>query len=166
MHVIRIDEDVMQRLQSLAIDLDLVFGSPNDVLKHVLEINDNRARALVSCNNLPKAERRRTRRRPTASGSVLLRDHVANGEIDAGVQLGYYHLRGRTYSKSFYEAREFPVVLFDADGYVVISSPQEVDENPAISIAANINVINNIENLPGYIRCSHSHNRLFEMQGA
>ena len=159
MPVIRVDEDVMQRLQSLAVEFDLVFGSPNDVLKRVLDINDDKRYMDVFTETPPNTQRRRARRRATASGSVLLRDHIANGEIDAGVRLGYYHLRGRTYTKSFYEANEYPVALFDADGYVIISSAQEVDGNPAISISANINVMNNIESLPGYVRCAHIHSR-------
>ena len=159
MPMIRVDEEVMHRLQSLAVDLGLVFGSPNDVLRCVLEVDDDTAMNIVNRETLSNTQRRRTSRRPTASGSVLLREHIATGEIDAGVRLGYYHLRGRTYSKSFYEADEYPVVLFDAVGYVIIGSPQEVDANSAISIAANINVMNNIENLPGYVRCAHTHNR-------
>lgn len=160
MPVIRVDEDVMQRLQSLAVEFGLVFGSPNDVLKRVLEINDDRRAIDIVNRELPSnMQRRRARRRATASGSVLLREHIANGEIDAGVRLGYYHLRGRTYTKSFYEADEYPVALFDAEGYVIIGSSQEIDGNPTISISANINVMNNIESLPGYVRCDHTHNR-------
>ena len=158
MPVIRVDDEVMQRLQFIAVDLGLVFGSPNDVLRKVLfETSGNSA--LGSRENPSNVERTRTRRRRTASGSVLLREHIAEGLIDAKVKLGYYHLRGRTYAKSFIESNDFPVVLFDTKGFVIINSAQAIEENTAIDVGVNINVLNNIENLPGYTHCNHTHSR-------
>ena len=158
MPVIRVDDDVMQRLQLLAVEMRLVFGSPNDVLRKVL-LETNTNGTLVSHPIPTNTERTKTRRRRTASGSVLLREHVSDGSIDANVKLGYYHLRGRTYSKSFLESNVFPVVFFDTDGFVVLNSAQDVENNAAIDVGMNVSVLNNIVNLPGYIRCNHTHSR-------
>ena len=158
MPVIRVDDDVMQRLQFLAVELGLVFGSPNDVLRNVLfdTVADS---AYASREGSINVQRTRTRRRRTASGSVLLREHISEGSIDATVKLGYYHLRGRTYAKSFFESNEYPVALFDTKGFVIIDSAQAIEENLAIDVGVNINVLNNIENLPEYTQCNHTHSR-------
>lgn len=156
---IRVDDAVMKALQKQAVDLDLVFGSPNDVLRQMLGLGNN--------NTLPRYEDRRSftssnqrvRRRRTATGSVLLRDHIADGTINPDVKVGYYHQQGRSYSKSFYESRQYPAALFDGDGFVIIKSAREIDENPDITVGANLNVRNNINTLPGYVRSKLTHSR-------
>lgn len=157
MPVIRIDDDVMQRLQKLAVELGLVFGSPNDVLKRLLDMEErgNMYSDVASANH----EHIKTRRRRTASGSALLREHIASGEIDDSVKFGYYHSLGHTYTKSFVESNHYPVALFDPSGFVVINSGQDIDGNSNIKVGANVDVLINIENLPGYIRCNHVHIR-------
>ncbi len=46
--VIRIDEQVMDKLQKEAIRLGLVFGTPNEVLRAILDLNANEKGALGS----------------------------------------------------------------------------------------------------------------------
>ena len=40
---IRVDDDVMNKLKELAVEMGLVFKTPNEVLKRVLEIEDMRS---------------------------------------------------------------------------------------------------------------------------
>ena len=161
MPTIRIDDDVMRDLQRRAVGLGLVFGSPNDVLRHVLGLNEE-SLAVRSADALTNdydgatavrstpSRRRRTR---TASGSVLLRQHQEAGEILSEVKRGLYHRDGRGFAQS----SEYPVAFFDPEGYVIINSEQDISGNAKIEVGANVSVRDGIKSLPGYVRCEHSH---------
>ncbi len=164
MPTIQIDNDVMKALEKCAIERGLVFGSPNDVLRQILGIDDievfvseqgwhsdsdtSSAEPLV-----PSPMRQRRRRRNTASGSVLLRDHIASGKIDPSIKRGLYHLNGRNFAQS----QEYPVVFFDPEGYIIINSEEEIRNAPDIDVGANVMIRNGIDKMDGYVRCGHSH---------
>lgn len=164
MPAIQIDNDVMKALEKCAIEMGLVFGSPNAVLRQILGIDgrevsmleqdspsDSNAGSVAPLVSSPSRQRRR--RRNTASGSVLLRDHIAIGKIDPTIKRGLYHLNGRNFAQS----QEYPVVFFDPDGYVIINSDEDIRNDPDIDVGANVMVRNGIAKMDGYVHCGHSH---------
>lgn len=160
---IQIDYDVLRELQRRAVDLGLVFGSPNDVLRCVLELDEKSSSARgvdarsidhdVAAATMPASRSKPIRRTRTASGSVLLRQHQEVGEIHLEVKRGLYHRDGRGFAQS----NEYPVAFFDPEGYVIIKSEQDISDNPRIEVGANVAVRDGIRSLPGYVRCEHSH---------
>ena len=163
MPTIRIDDDVMRDLQRRALDLGLVFRTPNDVLRSVLGLDEKTASARSadarSTDHDAAAATRSAagstpiRRTRTASGSVLLRQHQEAGEILSEVKRGLYHRDGRGFAQS----SEYPVAYFDPGGYVIINSEQDISGNAKIEVGANVSVRDGIKSLPGYVRCAHSH---------
>ena len=164
MPTIQIDNDVMKVLEKHAIEMGLVFGSPNAVMRQILGIDDREY--SVSEQNSPSdsntgnavplvspPRRQRRRRRNTASGSVLLRDHIASGKIDPTIKRGLYHLNGR----SFAQSHEYPVVFFDPEGYVIVNSEEDIRNAPDIDVGTNVMVRNGIDKMDGYVHCGHSH---------
>lgn len=163
MPTIRIDDDVMRELQRRALDLGLVFRTPNDVLRRVLGLDERSAAARSAdarandyddaATAVRPARSTPIRRTRTASGSVLLRQHQEVGEIPLDVKRGLYHRNGRGFAQS----SEYPVAFFDPEGYVIINSEQDINDNPKFEVGANVSVRDGIESLPGYVRCGHSH---------
>ena len=148
MPVIRIDEEVLRELQRRAIEMDLVFGQPNQVLRRVLGIDN------ISIQQTTKGAREMTStsiRRMT--GKSLLREHE-----DLPQTFRAYADRDGI----FYEwPKEFPAVLFDSGGYAIFRSEQAMlDSERYIRLypeKRKISVRDGINSLPTYVECDHSH---------
>lgn len=163
MPTIRIDDDVMRDLQRRALDLGLVFRTPNDVLRSVLGLDEKPAAARsadarstdrdAAAATRPAAGSTPIRRTRTASGSVLLRQHQDTGDISVDVKRGLYHMAGRGFAQS----SQYPVAYFDPEGYVIINSEQDISDSPKFDVGANVSVRDGIRSLPGYVHCEHSH---------
>ena len=145
MPVIRIDDEVMRELQSRAIDMGLVFGQPNQVLRRVLELDEAQGQLKKGAQPMSLATR--------VTGKSLLREHE-----DLPQDLRAYADRDGV----FYEwPREFPAILFDSGGYLIFRSEQLIlDAGPRVRRypeKRKISVSGGISSMPGYVECNHYH---------
>ena len=146
MPVIRIDEEVMRELQRHAVEMNLVFGQPNQVLRRIFGLEDKPQESSGK-----GVQQMTTVRRVT--GKSLLRQHQ---EIPQDM---------RPYSDRdgiFYDwPKAFPTVLFDSGGYVVFRTEQAMlDYERYIRLypeKLKISVRDGISSLPNYVECAHSH---------
>lgn len=144
MYSIRVDEQVLEYIESKAkaAGLSMFRTTENDALREIF--------------NLGAAERNapaKKSRKRSASGSVLLRAHQGKRDMK-GVNKAFYQLAGVSFSKP----KEYPVAFFDADGYIVIKSEEEL-ENPAFSVTTGVYVAGGISSLTNYKKCGHLHTR-------
>ena len=160
MPTIRIDDDVMRELENYAISTRMVFGSPNQVLRLILKLDGKRIGSSISevstgvtspVPDVPAQHPQSIRRRRTASGSKLLREHGERGEIDANVKSAFYHKEGR----GFTIPKEYPAVFFSPSGFVIIKSEKELKDK--FNIGSLAHIPGGIETLDGYKECDHSH---------
>ena len=177
MTTIRIDSEVLQELQKRAVDEGLVFGSPNHVLRRVLELDARRDRvegveAVSSVqmkaqgnaseagdrtegveqmspayNSTPLPSRRVTGKRLLREHPEIPQDQRAYADRDGG----------------FYEwPRSFPAVLFDNSGYIVFKDEASLQRRDPQYLTMypdtrKVNIRDTISSIPGYVSCSHSH---------
>jgi len=159
---IQIDDEVMQRLEAIAIEKGLVFGTPNAVLRISLGIdnhpgNQKEVESVLpvisqgedSNISRPVRELSPTRR---VTGRSLMKQHQ-----DLDQQLKPYADR----DGAFYQwPQSFPAVLFDKAGYVIFRSKQSMVDNPLVSSypdTQKIHIQKGISSLSGYVKCNHSH---------
>ena len=142
MQSIRVDDEVMAYIERKARTLGLVFVTPNDALRAIFELGNEKQ------SPTGKKPRRRS-----ATGSVLLREHQSRRDIK-GAKKAYYQREGISFSKP----SEYPTVFFDPNGYVVIKSEKEF-ENPAFSVTTGVYVADGISALKNYKECGHLHTR-------
>ena len=164
MPVIRVDDEVMQKLQAIAIEEGLVFGTPNAVLRVSLGIDNNSSspkdvESVLSVTSqgedtnmsISVREPSLTRR---VTGRSLMKEHPGLNQ-----HLKPYADRDGT----FYQwPRAFPAVLFDEAGYVILKSEQSMVNSPLVDSypdTQKIHIQKGITSLPGYIKCNHSHRR-------
>ncbi len=173
MPTVRIDEDVLDKLWWWAKELDLHFSSPNEVISRTLAILDELylesseteqdsvpqtlvapQRAIVDETPNSYADRQGGRRRKrSASGKELLTQHIQSGLIDSKVNRGYYSREGNVYSIP----KEYPVALFNPEGFVIIESEQDITNSHRLRLNAMLDVSGGISSLDSYFACDHSH---------
>ena len=176
MTTIRIDSEVLQKLQKLAVDEGLVFGSPNLVLRRVLGLDKLRDQVegdepmlpiqgktprdisiesepldgdepMSSIGSTHPSSRRVTGKRLLREHSELPQDLRAYADRDGG----------------FYELpRSFPAVLFDNGGYIVFKDEASLQRRDPQYITIypetrKVSIRDSISSLPSYVSCSHSH---------
>ena len=146
MPVIRIDDEVMRELQSRAVNMGLVFGQPNQVLRGVLGLDD-----AVDRPEDAKPQPMPGGRRVT--GRILLREHK-----DLAQDMKPYADRDGI----FYEwPKMFPAILFDSRGYLIFRSEQALlDAEAYVRLYPDkrkISVRDGISSMPGYVTCRHDH---------
>jgi hypothetical protein len=145
--VIRIDEDVEQVLKEKAVEMDLVFGTPNQVLRKVLGIE-------LSENSVPRAlERTQPNGHRRSSTFVTGKKLAESHGMSEDVAQAFYRETGDWYRTP----TEFPVALFGREGYVVVDSLQALEINPTYQIGETLHVPNGVEEAPGYVFCAHTH---------
>ena len=160
MHKIEIDDAVMLELQNRAVQGNLVFV-PNRVLRVVLGIDgpNSETTGSMSVSTTPDAEKPRP---PSPSGQLPTRARLTGrtllkGHKDVPQHMRPYSDRGGT----FYQFPvDFPVVLFDRGGYVIIPDADYMENNERIRVYQNTGKVvfpEGIKSLPGYIRCTHKH---------
>ncbi len=157
--VIRVDDEVMKALRSLAIRWELVFSSPNQVLRRLLDLEDGRDQlrevqptsstyALAQPPSvLPEVGGKPLRRR--IRGQKVLKLHPS------------LYGQGLTPSSDrdgkFYQwPTAFPAILFDRDGYVILNSERsmlDVAERAQKPASGKVNIRDGISSLLEYIEC-------------
>ena len=160
MQTIRVDDEVMRELQRRAYKGGLVFGSPNQALRLILELDNSRDESKETGSKMAESAHTPTvlsldvgRRRVT--GKRLLRSHE-NLPQDM-----------RAYSDRdglFYEwPRSFPAILFDSSGYIVYESEDHLRRHSRFlqlypeTRKINAQAHGGISRIPGYERCCDSH---------
>ena len=161
MPVIRIDDEVMSRLQARAVKDGLVFSTPNAVIRILLDETSNNSKethlTLSSPSqteeanvSLPKRDQSSAHR---LNGRTLLQQHK-----DLSQRLrAHAHIDG-----TFYKWPDsFPAILFDNSGYVIFRSEESmINSHPKVTShpeSRKVNVRKSISSLPTYVKCAHSH---------
>ena len=80
-------------------------------------------------------------------GQKLLREH------GLPAQKGYFSKTGIPYQRP----SEFPIVLFDPDGYLMVNDLSSLANNPYINVGKQVSIPNGIGSIPGYVTCGHVH---------
>ena len=154
---IQIDDEVKHALEQRAIEERLVFGTPNQVLRIVLGLdqprNPDTAQGSASPNppmpdTVASVSAEGTGRAHLRIGPRLLREH---DELKG--RKGYYSKTGVPYQKP----DQFPAVFFDPDGYLVVKDETFMRNNPAINVGKQVSVPGGIRSVPSYVSCGHSH---------
>ena len=152
MTTIRIDKEVMQELQRHAVHEGLVFGSPNQVLRRILKLDEGHEKtigvqSMASALNPTQTPLRRV------TGKRILREHP-----DLPQDLRPYSDR----EGIFYEwPKEFPAILFDDGGYVIFNTEASMeDANQYLTMylkTRKVSVHGTISSIPSYVSCDHVH---------
>ena len=103
--VIRIDDDVERRLKELAVQHDMIFSSPNDVLRVALEVQQVE----------PNFEEATSEEEETFTGKKL----AAKWGVDV------LHALYRETGDWYHYLRRFPGAYFDRNGYVLFQTEQD-----------------------------------------
>ena len=161
---IQIDAEVRRELEKKAYELGLVFGTPNEVLRIVFDLDQSTLSNTtqttpkqivpysldnptdVNTGSLPTPSRRQK------IGSKLLREHPL---IHA--RKGYFSKFLPAGNTPYQKPTEFPAVLFDPEGYFVIDSEESMLNSSNIRVGKQINVLGGINSIPGYVHCGHRH---------
>ena len=80
-------------------------------------------------------------------GSRLLREH------GLACRKGYFSKDGVPYQKPV----EFPVALFDPNGYLILRNETAMRASPYINVGKQVSVPGGISSVPGYHTCGHKH---------
>lgn len=163
MPAIQIDEDVQRVLADRAIKANLDLFSPetpNVVLRSLLGLTDGPAQNLAGSRlgNTDATSRLEGMVRGAFRvgagglsrlkiGSKLLNEHGLNCEK------GYFSKTGVPYQKP----SEFPAVLFDKGGYLVLESAEDMLRIRGINVGKQVSIPRGLKSLPGYVRCEHTH---------
>ena len=162
--MIQIDAEVKRKLEEKAYELGLVFSTPNEVLRNVLNLDKAAVSKVVSTTPNPvsvyplktatdiRTESRSAPARRQKIGSRLLREHP---HIQA--QRGYYSKFLPAGNTPYQFPTAFPAVFFDPEGYFIVMSENSLRANPHIRVGKQVNVLNGISSLTSYIRCGHTH---------
>ena len=159
MPTIRIDDAVMQELEKRAVQMNLVFGSPNQVLRMLLRVDTESKEAAMS----EPASTKPAQREERSSAAPI---HRSGGERMTGRRLLSQHRELprsiRPYADregKFYEwPRDFPAVLFDKNGYVVFQDEADMLSSSNILAYPETSKVvfrSRIASLPRYKPCSH-----------
>ena len=166
MPVIRIDDEVMSALRNLAVKWDHVFGTPNQVLRRLVGLDDGRGQPEVVQPTfvMPAPARPRAiqtevgKKSPRVRGDRLLRLHPDL----LGQGLKPYADRDGI----FYEwPKKFPAIFFDRRGYKIFRTEESM-------LAASqywypetrkVNILEGINSVPGYVTCPQDcpHRRMY-----
>ena len=158
---IEIDTEVQQELAMRASKEGINLFSPdtpNRVLRIVLEIDQLPTQSAAesvpekpqlptnssvsSSINTPHREQSRMR-----FGARLLREHGLS------CKKSYFSKTGKPYEKPDI----FPAVLFDPNGYFIVTDEHSMRTNPYINVGAKVSIPGGISKIPGYVKCEHVH---------
>ena len=136
MPTIRIDEEVYEWLQQQAKPFE---DTPNSVMRRIATLDTSDV-DQSGANRLGS----RNRRGQSARGSQLaIRENLK-------VKKAYYHWEG-----IFFEpVHEFPVALFDEDGYVIFDSEYEYLNHPDVERGKKTNIRKGIASFSTYKKMS------------
>ncbi|MBN4064932.1 hypothetical protein JYU04_04270 [Dehalococcoides mccartyi] len=136
MPTIRIDEQVYEWLQQQAKPFE---DTPNTILRRVAMLD-----AVVSTNTDRKYSSNSGKRDRSASGRKLaVRENLK-------VTKAYYHWEGTWFQR----VREFPVALFDKEGYVIFNSEREYLNHPDVEGSEKTNIPKGIASFSEYKKMS------------
>ena len=180
MPTIRIDDEVMEILKKKAVQRELVFGTPNQVLRSEFgldgdEFNDNvvenaqtkdlakvqsESGRLVqgseASRGVPTVERsgRRSDRcdHVSASGRMILgRELVSTHTKLPPTKKALSSINGNFYNRPTGE--EYPVILFDKGGYIIFQTESEMTKHDGVYLGKRLGLRDGIHTLPGYVKC-------------
>ena len=154
---IQIDDEVKHALEQRAVEERLVFGTPNQVLRIVLGLDQprNPDTAPASTTTNPPMTTSVTSVGPEGAGRTHLRigPRLLREHHELQGRKGYYSKTGIPYQKP----DQFPAVFFDPDGYLVVKDETSMRINPYINVGRQVSVPGGIRSVPGYVNCRHSH---------
>ena len=136
MPTIRIDEEVYEWLQQQAMPFE---DTPNLVMRRiaVLDIGD------VDQSGADRSGSRNRRVRSANGRRLAIRENLK-------VKKAYYHWEG-----TFFEpVHEFPVALFDEEGYVIFDSEHEYLNHPDVERGKKTNIPKGIASFSTYKKMS------------
>ncbi len=133
--VIRIDDEVERELMNRAVTFDMVFGTPNDVLRLILGLDDHKGMDEGEPTVAKQPNGRRT-------GEKLAREWTVD------VSHALYRESGDWY----HHIRAFPGAYFDRNGYVVFRSRAEYEACTYLDHGITVHVPGGISSIPGYVR--------------
>ena len=133
--VIRIDDEVERELKNRAVTYDMVFGTPNDVLRLILGLDDHKEMNEGGPTVATQPNGRRT-------GEKLAR------EWNVDVSHALYRESGDWY----HHLRAFPGAYFDRNGYVVFRSGAEYEDCTYLDHGRTVHVQGGISSIPSYVR--------------
>ena len=162
MPTIRVDDDVIRELQRRAYEEQLVFGNPNQVLRLILELDLGKQQAKLDGSVIPDSARNPSTVTVGARGSRVTGKQILRTQHrDLPQTLRAYSDR----DGGFYEwPKSFPAVLFDSTGYIILQSEDHLRNLSHFRLYPGTRKINaqgcgSIGSIPGYVQCSHSHER-------
>ena len=160
MHEIRIDDDVMKRLEDAALRKRRPFATHNEILRILLGFDQSPVQVVLpgspTSDDSPSDKEtvsaitysHDTIRTHQRIGPRLLREH------GLPAKKGYFSKTGRPYSNP----DAFPAVFFDPDGYLVVRDETSMRNSPYINAGARVSVRGDgISSVPGYVACGHTH---------
>ena len=159
MHEIRIDDDVMKRLEDTAIRARRPFATHNDIIRILLGMDQSPGLDTVPVSPAPDnlssgeepasimADSTDTMRTHQRIGPRLLREH------GLAAKKGYFSKNGIPYARP----DSFPAILFDPDGYVIVNDESSMRNNPYINVGKRVSIPGGISSIPGYVTCGHTH---------
>ena len=151
--VIRIDEDVRRELERQAIELNLIFGTPNQVLRTILGLEEPGAPANYEKEKPDNGRELRESPVPYTPRPVFGRTLRRTHRLESQTKVAYYHKDGTFYERP----KVYPAVFFDANGYVLFETEEELAATPSSRLGVKLGFAKSISLVPGYVRCPHSH---------
>jgi hypothetical protein len=136
-HVIRVDDDIYQWLQSQAKPFE---DTPNTVLRNLM----GQMEPTPTPGTLQEASTSGTTVGVRKEGRTGQKLNVAWG---VGAKHPLFHKDGHWYE----HLSEFPGALFDDHGYVVFKDEATYRSTPQLRFGKKVNVDGGISSLPGYV---------------
>lgn len=159
MHEIRVDDDVMKRLEDAAIQERRPFATHNEILRILLGMDQSPGLDVVPVSPAPdNADSDKEPARTIIVSNDIMRTHQRIGprllrEHGLTAKKGYFSKTGVPYARP----DSFPAVLFDPDGYVIVNDESAMRNNPYINVGKRVSIPGGISSVPGYVICGHTH---------
>ena len=151
--VIRIDEDVRRELERQAIEQNLIFGTPNQVLRTILGLGEPGTPANYEKEKPDNEREFRESLIPYTPRQVFGRTLRRTHGLESRTRVAYYHKDGTFYQRP----KVYPAAFFDANGYVLFETEQELAAVPSSRLGVKLGFNKSVSLVPGYVRCPHSH---------
>ena len=151
--VIRIDEDVRRELEQQAVEMNLIFGTPNQVLRTILGLGEPGTPANFEKEKPDNERELQESPVPYANRPVFGRTLRRTHGMENRTGVAYYHKDGTFYERP----KVYPAAFFDANGYVLFETEEELAATPSSRLGVKLGFTRSISLVPGYVRCPHSH---------
>ena len=136
MPTIRIDQDVYEWLQAQAKPFE---DTPNTVLRRFAMLDAKE----ISRDGFNRSSARNKRDRSASGKRLSIRENLM-------VAKAYYHWEGTWFQR----VNEFPVALFDRDGYVIFETERDYLNHPDVDGSEKTNIPKGISSFSSYKKMS------------